>query len=79
MQLWYSPDQTQFKIAYFRDNYEDLVDLEIASVFPLSEIEFENEMWPCPKDPETVLKAIYGYIGSPAKFNPITKKYEPLD
>ena len=79
IQMYYSSDQTKFEIVYFRDNYSDHFSLDVPSVFPLSEIEFESTTWPCPKDPKTMLEAIYGYIGSPAKFNPKTQKYEPLE
>jgi len=71
-------DQTKLKIAYFRDNLIDYIDVNVADVLPLSEIEFEGKPWPCPKDPKTYLTALYGFIGSPAKFNKETRKYEPL-
>ena len=78
LQMCYTSDQTKFEIAYFRNNYSSHVSLDISNVFPLSEIEFESTTWPCPKHPKTMLEALYGYIGMPAKFNPKTWKYEPF-
>jgi len=78
MQTLFTSDQTKLKMAYFRDNFNDYFDVNIADVLPLSEIEFEGKAWPCPKDPKTYLTALYGFIGSPAKYNEETRKYEPL-
>ncbi len=79
MQIYYSTDQKKFKIAYFKDDFSDFFDIGISSFFPLSQIDFESLTWPCPKDPKAVLTAIYGYLGTPAKYNPKTRKYEPLE
>lgn len=74
----YSPDGNKFKFAYFRDGIADAIHLEVENVLPLSEIQFESMTYPCPKETKVCLEAIYGYIGTPAKFNKETKKYEPV-
>lgn len=79
VQLCFSPDQEKFVYAYFRDNYNDYIHIKVSDVIPLSDIEFESKRWPCPNNPENYVKAVYGYIGSPAKYNAVTRKYEPLE
>lgn len=78
LQVMYSPDQVKLKIAYFRDNINEFIDINLAHVFPLSEIELESSTWPCPNHPKEYLTGIYGYIGTPAKYNFETRKYEPM-
>ena len=75
----YSPDQKKYCYAYFREDMGDAIVIDTSSVLPLGEIQFESLTFPCPKDVKTFLTAIYGYLGSPAKFNKDTNKYEPID
>ncbi len=79
LQLCFSPDQKKFVYAYFRDNYGDYIDIKVSDVIPLSDVEFESKRWPCPSNPKNYLTGVYGYIGSPAKYNSETRKYEPLE
>ena len=79
IQAWYSPDGKSVTYAYFRDGITDDIIVDVSNVLPLTEIQFESLTFPCPKEPKTVLTAIYGYIGTPAKYNKETKKYEPAD
>ena len=79
LQMCFSPDQTKYVYAYFRDDYNDYIDIQVPDVLPLSEIEFESTKWPCPRNPEKYLIGVYGYIGTPAKYNSVTRKYEPLN
>ena len=78
MQLMFSADQEKLEIAYFRDHLNDCVDIDLTDVLPLSEIMLESKMWPCPKNSKEYLTAVYGYLGSPARYNPETRKYEPM-
>ena len=78
LQLMYSTGQEKLKIAYFRNHLNDYVDIDLTDVLPLSEIMLESMMWPCPKNSKEYLTAVYGYLGSPAKYNPETRKYEPM-
>ena len=78
VQVWFSSDQKKLDVAYFLDNYHQTVDVKVSSVFPLSEIDFESSTWPCPGNTKEFLTEIYGYIGSPAKYDPSTRKYVPL-
>ncbi len=79
LQMCFSPDQNKFIYAYFRDDYNDYIDIKVSDVIPLCDIEFESKRWPCPCKPENYLKGVYGYIGTPAKYNSVTRKYEPLE
>ena len=79
MQVWFSSDQKKLDYAYFLSDLHKTIDVKVSSVFPLSEIKFELSTWPCPKDTREFLTALYGYIGSPARYEPTTKKYVPLE
>jgi len=78
LQLYYSDDKDTLEVAYFRDNLNQYVRQSIGNALPLGELEFEGLVWPCPNNVAGYLKSVYGYIGTPAKYNKETRKYEEM-
>ena len=78
LQLYYSQDQETLEVAYFRDNLNQYIKQNIGDALPLGELEFEGLVWPCPNNVSGYLEAVYGYIGTPAKYNKETRKYEKM-
>ncbi len=51
--------------------------IPVDSIIPVTRTRYEGESYPAPRNTKTYLEAKYGYIGPNAKFNPVTKFYEP--